>query len=378
MGYFDFHVHPTLKCMFSEATSKTSPWVDINVKKIPWVLRWCTEFEYILGSQADLRMLHASGTDLLVVALYVAERGITTSPLILGQAKGTLSTYLDPIRLQQMNDGTLKPYPDLVNEDLDVLLNAARFGITDKEIVPLAKDVVFNPDDTSKTYVVFSVEGMHTLSPTLDASQFDKNVILKNFDELSSRIPIISVNITHLEQYPFCNHAYGILYVTAEDFRPTGNRIAPDGIDIIRHCYERNVMIDIKHQSLAARKMFIQKIRTDPAFLDILQPLVCTHAGFTGLSYNEVGDYFTYQKVDKKNYSTLTWGKPKKYGMLDFMVAFNPSSINLFDEDIVAILQSGGMIGLSLDKRILGYTEARHQHREYLLNHNAQFHSYVL
>ena len=34
MPYFDFHVHPTLKCMFSEANAKTSPWVDIDVKKI--------------------------------------------------------------------------------------------------------------------------------------------------------------------------------------------------------------------------------------------------------------------------------------------------------------------------------------------------------
>ncbi len=37
--------------------------------------------------------------------------------------------------------------------------------------------------------------------------------------------------------------------------------------------------------------------------------------------------------------------------------AFNASSINLYDEDIMAILASGGMIGFSLDKRILGYQE---------------------
>ena len=65
MPYFDFHVHPTLKCMFSEADAKTSPWIDIHVKKISWILRWCTEFEYILGSQADLSMLNKNKADLI-------------------------------------------------------------------------------------------------------------------------------------------------------------------------------------------------------------------------------------------------------------------------------------------------------------------------
>ena len=159
--------------MFSEADAKTSPWIDIDVKKISWILRWCTEFEYILGSQADLSMLNKNKADLIVAAIFVPERGMTNNSLILQQAKGTLHAYLNYNRLQKINDETLKPYPDLVNEDLDVLFNAARFGITDKQVVALTKDVVFNPDDTSKTYVVFSVEGLHSLSPTMDKTKID-------------------------------------------------------------------------------------------------------------------------------------------------------------------------------------------------------------
>ena len=220
MPYFDFHVHPTLKCMFSEANAKTSPWVDIDVKKIPWILRWCSEFEYILGSQADLRMLNESKADLICVAIFVPERGMTNNSLILQQAKGTLHSYLNYDRLQKINNETLKPYPDLVNEDLDVLFNAARFGVTDKEVVALTKDVVFNPDDASKIYVVFSVEGLHSLSPTMDKTKIDCDTILNNLDELRAKLPIVSINITHLEQYPFINHAYGIQFVADEDFRP--------------------------------------------------------------------------------------------------------------------------------------------------------------
>lgn len=359
MPLFDFHVHPTLKCMFSEADAKTSPWVDIDVKKIPWLLRWCTEFAYILGSQSNLLQLSADGPSIICAAIFVPERGMTNNSLILKQAEGTLQTYLNPSRLKKINDETLKPFPDLVNEDLNVLLNAEQFGITDKKIKILSKQTPYDPDDKSSIYVVFSVEGCHSLSSTLDKNKISKDEIISNMDAIADQYPLVSVNVTHLEQYPFCNHAYGIQFIGNEDFRPTGNRIAEDGLAIIRHCYERKIMVDIKHLSLASRRMLMEDIRNRQEFLPINQPLICTHAGFTGLSYKDIPDYMMeFNKVKRKNYSYILWAKRKLYGMLDLSIAFNPSSINLYDEDIMAILRSGGMIGLNLDKRILGYTEA--------------------
>ena len=359
MPLFDFHVHPTLKCMFSETDAKTSPWVDIDVKKIHWLLRWCTEFSYILGSQTNLRQLSSDGPDIICAAIFVPERGMTNNKLILKQAEGTLQTYLNPVRLKKINTESLKPYPDLVKEDLDVLLNAERFGIAGKKVKILSKQTPYNPDDKSSVYIIFSVEGCHSLSSTLDKSRISKDEIIKNIDEIADKYPLVSVNVTHLEQYPFCNHAYGIQFITNEDFRPTGNRISDDGLAIIRHCYARDIMIDIKHLSLASRRMLIEDVRNRPDFLPILQPLICTHAGFTGLSYKDIPDYMIdFNKVRRKNYSYILWAKRKLYNTLNgLMTAFNPSSINLYDEDIMAIVRSGGMIGLNLDKRILGYTE---------------------
>ena len=34
---------------------------------------------------------------------------------------------------------------------------------------------------------------------------------------------------------------------------------------------------------------------------------------------------------------------------------FNPWTINLFDEDILEIVESSGMIGIIMDERVLGY-----------------------
>ncbi|MBN8787771.1 MAG: membrane dipeptidase, partial [Terrimonas sp.] len=113
------------------------------------------------------------------------------------------------------------------------------------------------------------------------------------------------------------------------------------------------------HLSLASRRMLVEDIRNRPDFLPINQPLICTHAGFTGLSYKDIPDYMMdFKKERGKEYSYILWAKRKIYHTLNgLMTAFNPSSINLYDEDIMAIVRSGGMIGLNLDKRILGYTE---------------------
>ena len=40
---------------------------------------------------------------------------------------------------------------------------------------------------------------------------------------------------------------------------------------------------------------------------------------------------------------------------------FNPSSINLYDEELVEIIDSDGLIGISLNKRIIGATTVREE-----------------
>ncbi|MDP4265121.1 MAG: membrane dipeptidase [Bacteroidota bacterium] len=359
MPFFDFHLHPTLKCMFSQDTSKTSPWEKIDVKAIPWILRWCTDFSYILGSQSNFSQLIGSGCNLVCIALHAPERGMTEDAFLNKQASGTLSKYLDPAELAIMNNPNTRPY-DLIIDDLQkVLLNPGRFGITDKKIVMLKKGVAYDQHDSSSVYVAFTVEGAHSLADTYDKTTINADSILSNLDDLIAKkgITPVSINLTHLEQFKFCNHAYGILFVTSEDFKPTGKEISDDGVRILKECYSRGIMVDMKHMSLGARRFLIETLREQDDIKAIAQPLVCTHAGFTGLSYKDIPDYIEYHDVKDTAYGYILWGKPKIYGGVT-MTSFNPSSINLYDEDILAILESGGMIGLSLDKRILGFSEA--------------------
>jgi len=363
MPYFDFHVHPTLKSFFSEDDAannlkKLNPWVNIDLHNVECLIRNCTDFPFILQSQANLAQLLQEPGSLICVALYMPEKAMTIDKLLNTQANKTkLGVYLQPGRLNKLNTDAIPVYPDLLYEDLEqVLLNPARFGVTDRKIIPLKKGVVYDEHSKDAVYVVFSIEGLHTLLPKLDPVNASKDTILKNLDELTSKYPVVSVNVTHLQQYPFCNHAFGVLFLEINDFIPTHNRIIAEGIDIIQHCYAKNILIDVKHMSLATRRMLIEDIRTRPEFAGILQPLVCTHAGFTGLSYNDIPDYMVCKEIDNpKKCLYIAWGKPRMYSFGDEVIAFNPSSINLYDEDIIAILESGGIIGLNMDKRILGY-----------------------
>ena len=54
---------------------------------------------------------------------------------------------------------------------------------------------------------------------------------------------------------------------------------------------------------------------------------------------------------------------------------FNPWSINLYDEDIREIMKSGGLIGLSLDQRILGWGNVSREHFSQQEFVQSEFHS---
>ena len=356
MPFFDFHLHPTLKSLFSDnnvatGDKKLSPWVPLDKSKIPFLLKCCTDFPYILESQGNLSQLAASDCNLICVALYIPEKDMLTDKLIQDSSNGPLGGYLQKSKINSIINGN--PYQILRTDDWNTLTNATQFGITNKKVKPLKTRNDFNENDSSTIHAVFSVEGCHTLSSQLQ--NFDVNAIIANLDDLRSKVSLMSINITHMEQSPLCNQAFGMQFLSNDGFKPTGYKISDDGIKVLKHCYENKILIDLKHLSLGSRQ-HLYELRSTPEFAVINQPIVCTHAGFTGISIKEIPDYIFSLRKFNAGYTVLWQGKPVKYGDSP-RPCFNASSINLYNEDILEILRSGGMIGFSLDKRILGYQE---------------------
>lgn len=356
MPFFDFHLHPTLKSLFSEQTATTqkfSPWERLRKETIPLALRWCSEFEYIIQSQSNLRQLLINDCNLVGIALYIPERRFIDNSLVSQGAQSSLNVYLQDQKIQQLIQ--CNPYKQLMDDDWITLTNAQQFGVTDLKVKPISKAADYNEADNNTLHVVFTVEGCHVLMDQLGV--YNKQTIMNNLDDLCSRVSVLSINLTHIEQSSICNHAFGMQFVDHIDFIPRGNRMSADGKAIARHCYDKGVMLDVKHMSLAARLQLYQ-LRNNGSLGTNLQPIVATHVGFTGISVQQIPDYILdYKRYSNGRYTMLLQGKPVKYYTKEASPCFNASSINLYDEDIIEILKSGGIIGISLDKRILGYQQ---------------------
>lgn len=355
MSFFDFHVHPTLKSLFGDDTSRLDPWKTLDIRLIPNLLRWCSEFKYILRSQANLRQLIYNECKLVCIALHAPERYTLDNSLILKNAERKLSAYLSSKKIRDIISNTITPYDLIITEDLPMLFDPARFGISDRKVVALTKASDFDETNEKTLYAVFSVEGCHTLSrsalPNITSAE-----VIQNLDDLRTRVKVLAVNLTHMQQSPLCNHAYGMQFLQHDSFKPTGRGLSAEGARVVKHCYENNIMIDIKHMSLVARRN-LYDIRKGGGFGAVNRPIICTHAGFTGISWEKISDYiYSIRTFSNRDYIKITLGKRFLNCSMP-RPSFNTASINLFDEDILQILSSDGIIGLSLDKRILGYAD---------------------
>ena len=168
MPFFDFHLHPTLKSLFSEQTDTTqkfSPWERLRKETIPLALRWCTEFEYIIQSQSNLRQLLINDCNLAGIALYIPERRFIDNSLVSQGAQSSLKTYLQPQKIQKLIQ--CNPYEQLMEDDWVTLTNAQQFGVTDLKVKPITKVADYNEADGSTLHVVFTVEGCHVLMDQL-------------------------------------------------------------------------------------------------------------------------------------------------------------------------------------------------------------------
>ncbi|WP_332914105.1 hypothetical protein [Algoriphagus boritolerans] len=95
----------------------------------------------------------------------------------------------------------------------------------------------------------------------------------------------------------------------------------------------------------------------------ITSPLVSSHSGICGIPFRSDSESFAsyiYSSVREGDSYRIKVGKPAKYTFANFpSPGFNATTINLFDEDIKAIYDSDGLLGISLDERVIGYTKAR-------------------
>lgn len=350
MPFFDFHLHPSLKPQLSNPSKTPSPWEIISLRfnhpnLITHLLK-CNGINEVVDSQASLAQLGDGEVNLIALALHAPETAMMNDGLIQQIAADEQTNYIDLTRITEIGSGDI--YFQLLNEEIANLNN--NLSSSGKSLKIISRFSEYDPADTHTICAVLTIEGPHAFFGSRHGRT--ENAIFqdfwKNFDVFTSANRIFSLNIAHLEQNDFCNHSFGIQIFKPKPFFPNGNGITQHGFRLLQKMKEKNIFLDLKHTSLYARKQLYDYRGQQENW-----PLVCTHAGLTGMQVNNRGKYFL---STHRAGAHLRVRHLKPAGYLGG-TSFNPCSINLYDEDVFEIVLSGGIIGLSMDQRILGTPE---------------------
>jgi microsomal dipeptidase-like Zn-dependent dipeptidase len=355
MPFFDFHCHPGIKPTFSDQATAVSPWVFIDAKLAVFgnvKISINPLFNEVLNSQSCLSQLFNGDVKLFGIALHSPEanmaKGLLEKKLV---NKGAIS-LINRSRLELIKDGN--HYFQFMNDDLNRLTNSVsppELNGAKLKVVKQSSDFDENAADTIYGFLI--VEGLHCFFDDQSSTNV-KAVFTSNFENFTDANTILAINLCHIQQNPFCNHAYGIQFINSRYFFPTGNGITAWGREMINRMIEKKILIDIKHMSLQSRWQLYSMLDPDET-KNYSAPIICTHAGLTGQSIKDRTKYLFQTPTDVGEVYEVVYFKPKSPYVDD--VYFNCSSINLYNEDVEAILLSGGLVGLSFDQRILGFAD---------------------
>ena len=353
MPFFDFHCHPGMKPQFSDPQTKVTPWDFIDAKLSiarDLKLRVNKLFNEVLNSQSNLTQLIKADVKLIGLILHAPEQKIGKA---LGEKnivnKGSVS-LINGKQLAYLTTG-VHSY-ELIKEELRWLeVSASPAPGAKLKIIRTPAD--FNENAANTVFGAIIVEGLHCFFDDPNDPNA-KEIYLRNFHEFTNAHTVLSINLCHMQQNQFCNHAHGIQFFNPSYFYPTLKGITAWGLEMIGLMNSKKILVDIKHMSLKAR-WEIYTLYNPNGDNKFKQPLICTHAGTTGLSIRDRVKYLLNQPVDKGLVYEVTYLKPLSRHFEN--TYHNCSSINLYNEDIENILLSGGIIGLSFDQRILGFAD---------------------
>jgi microsomal dipeptidase-like Zn-dependent dipeptidase len=214
-------------------------------------------------------------------------------------------------------------------------------------------------NDPDRLGIALTVEGGHALGHSIYINEGITSLeeyqalILKNVRRLKGLLPI-SDNSDEYIQTPILwmslaktyeNGLGGIansmskaqlsVFGKPNDLNDGPSDLGKEVIELLISRDGRRILVDIKHMSLKFRKFYYQTVER-ASILGEQIPIVCSHCGISGLGWKK--NFYKKRDDDSKNNNSY----------------LNHWQQNLSSDDIKRIHGSNGLIGITLDKAVLG------------------------
>lgn len=392
---FDLHCHNTIKPYYiANPETKHPPnpdhWspvsrLDLTNKKYDWIVERLT-YELLFRSQANFASYLDGGFRCVCTALYPIERGFTMPKGAL-QIPANLLLFTDVNRLiasiigisvhavKAIKSRGFQYFPDLLKEvnELKKHENLPNKYAPGKFYHILSnfrelKSTIQNPKGIG---VLLTVEGVHAFISrnTVPAgADLEREAIKPNSVIMDQLILEIKMNITSFKQkYPlffitFAHHFFNLVCGHAPSvprfiFDQRGSRdrylnlgVTRYGEALIEHLLARNprrVLIDTKHMSPKSRFWYHNYVKLRRGQGDNI-PIIQSHTAVAGRPSLK-------KYISKPKFQERLWPFEKIPARANIQKTVDTSALNLFDDEILEIIASDGLIGLMVDeKRILG------------------------
>jgi microsomal dipeptidase-like Zn-dependent dipeptidase len=417
--YFDFHFHPLFKQMLCNWEDQYPSKVPLNelVENID-LQNYLLEkidamFLNILGNQSSVTQLQKGNVLLGVANIVALEFGFADSRKGFGAIlQSKITAPLDLRHFSSVRESKTSYYRMFLHE-LSMYRNLV--ALTKNGTHPVKFLTRKQKQAIGDNDIIFAlgIEGGHNLCRDLVAKKgwsdvgtagANDDALWKDFcsplsapaarsaeslkrlhaalwKENLDLLYVTLTHLTHIDQQLLANHAFGMKMLNHASFFPQGYGLEQEGKDFITAAYEMKadgkstpVLIDTKHMSLKSRMDFYDYRRQN----GYTHPIIASHVGVTGYTLAEwkLAKAHAAPAVKEGVKVNEVVTEPKHCGTYGSIIVkdkyhFNPWSINLMDEDIEEVIESKGMIGVSLDVRILGF-ESRlgkllsGEHAEYL------------
>lgn len=204
--------------------------------------------------------------------------------------------------------------------------------------------------------VFLTIEGAHTFSIGPDGRRVDDDTLFGRIEELRTGPEQFSfVTLAHHFSNELCGHAHSLPDAASwvmdqsrglgAEINPTGRRAILELLDLddtLQPRGGRRILIDCKHLSARSRRTYYREV-VEPhnAWARAAGappiPVVLSHSAYSGVATLD-------ELIDNESRETDLWLSPP----------FLKWSINHCDEDVRAVVDSGGLIGFVFDQRVNG------------------------